>query len=317
MTTLREKRAAYAQRLVETKQLDKAVSLYNRMVADDPTDVDALRSLADLHLHLAEFGKALSAHERIAEHFYRHGQLSRAAAVYERIWIVIARHAPELRPRYSLITERLAEILLADADEDRALLTLERLLGAHHELTIARVAARRYLATGSRTGAAAALTHLRRCFKNDFVDSAAASLAVRAFDQLGHPQKGTLLLKESARIAWRIGDNAVYNALVDALTARSFDDTVIEFEARREMIRGEVTIVDHPEDSITNVDVPVFDDRSVSDENASFEHISYDGISEDDGATPIPLRRRISELPPLAWDDDNTPTNTGPPHDRS
>ncbi len=303
MTTLRDKRAAYALQLIETKQFGKAVSLYNRMVADDPADVDVLRRLAELHLHLDQAGKALSALERIAEHFYRLGRTLEAAAAYEHIWNIIARRAPALRSRFPHLSARLCELHGADANADRALGALERLLGTHHELAIARLAAQRYLDTHTRTGALAALTHLRRCFRNDFVDSGAASLAVRAFDQLGQPEKGTLLLKESARIAWRVGDDGVFNALVDALTVRSFDETVVEFETRRDMIRGEVTVVEKPGDTITNVDIPDFDADNATELSA--ELLVEDGA--DDGATPIPLQRRISESPAASWRDETTP----------
>lgn len=374
MTTLREKRAAYARKLVETEQFEKAISLYNRMVADDPTDVDALQKLAGLHLRRAEFAKALSANERIAEHHYRTGKYSEAATVYEVIWILLARHAPELRAGYSLVPQRLGEILSNAKSPNAALKALDRLLVVHHDLSLACVAARLCLARGDRQGAASALAHLRRCFKNDFVDVNAASLAVQAFDQLGQAHKGTVLLKESARIAWRIGDHSVYNALVDALAARDYADTAVDIETRRERIRGDITVVQRPEESVTNVDVPVFDeslaDYSVSQEISaddleviSADFVSVDDLSRveirsdpalsepslsepgptepffretlvdvdsgpgeshsgivaptgpasDDGATPIPLQRRVADtrvdLPPLEFDDDEvTPT---------
>lgn len=349
MTTLREKRAAYAQQLVETEQFDKAISLYNRMVADDPTDVDALQKLGGLHLRRGEFGKALSANERIAEHHYRTGNREEAATVYEVIWMVLARHAPELRPGYILVPQRLSKIFSEAKDRDKALRTLDRLLNAHHDLELARVAARLCLQRNNRPSAASALAHLRKCFRTDFVDPVAASLAVQAFDQLGQPQKGTVLLKESARIAWDTGDSVLHNALVDALAARTVEDTVVDIEARRDRLKGDITIIERRDESVTNVDVPVFDesfgDYSVSQEISSddidsvAEFLSGDDISRvdivsdpggptqpfhretlvdvpvvppapvsEDGA-PILLQRRVQDLPPLDWDDDElTPT---------
>ncbi len=349
MTTLREKRAAYAQQLVETEQFDKAISLYNRMVADDPADVDALWKLGGLHLRRGEYAKALSANERIAEQHYRNGDRAEAATVYEVIWMLLARHARELRPGYTLVPERLGEILSEATDRDQALRTLDRLLAAHHDLDLARVAARLCLEREDRPSAASALAHLRRCFRVDSVDVVAASLAVQAFDQLGQQHKGTLVLKESARIAWRTGEHAIHNALVDALAARTLDDTVVDLASRRERVRSDLSITTRPDDSVTAVDVPTFDesfaDYSVSQEisaddieDISGELVSADDYSRvdiisepgptepqqrstlvdvppmpapppsDDGASPIPLRRRIDQ-PPVAWDEEEmTPT---------
>jgi tetratricopeptide (TPR) repeat protein len=280
MHPLREKRAAYALRLLEEGSFAKAVSLYNRMVADDPADTGALRSLGDLHLRLEQHGKAVSAYERIAEHHYRHRNFTESAAVYEQIWMIVARY-PTLRPRFAHMTGRLVEALAGVVDVDHALRLVDRLLAAHHDAELARWAAARHLDRASREGATSALAMLRKCFAPNTVDMAATSLLVRAFDQLGQSHKGNVVLKETARIAWRAGDDAVYHALVDALAARD-EDTVVELDSRRALIRGEITHVDAVEESVTNVDIPVVDVSSVEELRPGDE-------------TPLPLLRRVDE----------------------
>jgi tetratricopeptide (TPR) repeat protein len=117
---------ATARTLAESGQTQKAISVYRRLLSINPNDARALLQLGDLQLHLDQHDKALSAYERVAEHYYRDGNSIKAIAVYKHIHYIITHYAPLLEPRYRHTIVRSAEILLGVGLTDDALAAYDR-----------------------------------------------------------------------------------------------------------------------------------------------------------------------------------------------
>jgi tetratricopeptide (TPR) repeat protein len=119
---LRKKRLNHAQQLLADGHYEKAISLFNRMVADDPSDVDVLERLGELHLRLGVVAKALSAFERAATEFQRAGNLAAALGMLRRIRSTCEEHGPELVSRFGHVAARLGELeqSLAEAPASEA-----------------------------------------------------------------------------------------------------------------------------------------------------------------------------------------------------
>lgn len=117
---------AHAQKLAEAGCYRRAIIAYRRLLSIDPDDARTLLKLGDLQLRLEEFDKAVSAYERVAEHYYQDGNSIKAVAVYKHIHHIIAQYAPHLERRYRHTTLRLAEIFLSLGLCDDALAATDR-----------------------------------------------------------------------------------------------------------------------------------------------------------------------------------------------
>ena len=68
MAINRDKILQEAQKLVDKKRYDKAIAEYQKVVADDPTDVRTLLKIGNLYLQLEQFADAISTYERVGSH---------------------------------------------------------------------------------------------------------------------------------------------------------------------------------------------------------------------------------------------------------
>lgn len=111
MAINRDKILQEAQKLVDKKRYDKAIAEYQKVVADDPTDVRTLLKIGNLYLQLEQFADAISTYERVGSHYSQQGFAVKAVAVYKQIREIIQKHAPHLEDRFGHIVPKLAELL--------------------------------------------------------------------------------------------------------------------------------------------------------------------------------------------------------------
>ena len=111
MAINRDKVLQEAQKLVDKKRYDKAIVEYQKVVAEDPSDVRTLLKIGDLHLKLEQFAEAISLYERVGQHYSAQGFSVKAVAVYKQIREIIQKHVPHLEDRFGHIVPKLAELL--------------------------------------------------------------------------------------------------------------------------------------------------------------------------------------------------------------
>ncbi|MBW2457991.1 MAG: tetratricopeptide repeat protein [Deltaproteobacteria bacterium] len=119
-----------AQRLVDGGQYHEAIRLYRSVLEANPGDLRALLGIGDVYLRVGEHEKALSAYERVAEHYCRDDHWSKAIAVYRHIHHIIATHAPHLEPRYRHTIVREAQLCATVGRGDDALAAYDRAAAA-------------------------------------------------------------------------------------------------------------------------------------------------------------------------------------------
>lgn len=111
MAINRDKILQEAQKLVEKKRFDKAIVEYQKIVAEDPTDVRTLLKIGDLHLKLEQHADAIGLYERVGQFYSAQGFSVKAVAVYKQIREIIQKHVPHLEDRFGHIVPKLAELL--------------------------------------------------------------------------------------------------------------------------------------------------------------------------------------------------------------
>lgn len=111
MAINRDKVLQEAQKLVEKKRFDKAILEYQKIVAEDPSDVRVLLKIGDLHLKLEQHAEAISLYERVGQYYSSQGFSVKAVAVFKQIRDIIQKHVPHLEDRFGHIVPKLAELL--------------------------------------------------------------------------------------------------------------------------------------------------------------------------------------------------------------
>lgn len=111
MAINRDKVLQEAQKLVEKKRFDKAILEYQKVVAEDPSDVRVLLKIGDLHLKLEQYAEAISLYERVGQYYSSQGFSVKAVAVFKQIRDIIQKHVPHLEDRFGHIVPKLAELL--------------------------------------------------------------------------------------------------------------------------------------------------------------------------------------------------------------
>lgn len=106
----RDKLLQNAGKLVDKKKYDKAVVEYRKIVQHDPHDARTLLKIGDLQSRQGDYAGAVATYDRVATFYSTQGFQLKAIAVFKQIREMIRKHAPELGPRYSHITPRLADI---------------------------------------------------------------------------------------------------------------------------------------------------------------------------------------------------------------
>ncbi len=102
MSLNRNKVLNKAQKYVQQGKLAKAITEYERLVADDPNDVRTLLKMGDLYAKMGNVEAALETYRSVAEHYAKDGFFLKAVAVYKQML--------KLDPSSIHIYTRLAEL---------------------------------------------------------------------------------------------------------------------------------------------------------------------------------------------------------------
>ncbi|MEM9695066.1 MAG: tetratricopeptide repeat protein, partial [Myxococcota bacterium] len=195
--------------------------------------------LAEIYTQLGLTSDALAAYDEVATRLRREGRERDALDIFKKV-VDLDPQNPIAHLRVADSRARLgdmdqaverfgeaAEIMVGLGRTGDALKVLERLLEYRQAPVYARRAAELYLNRGQQNDGMAALKKLQVAFKSNPKDMETLKMLARAFEAIGQPKKAIDVLKESARIARDAGDHAALNELLDLLTARAPDDTLI------------------------------------------------------------------------------------------
>jgi len=108
----REDTLKKAEKLLRQGRLDGAIVEYVRVVEDQPRDWNTANALGDLYVRANQADKAAAQYGRIADHFFKEGFYSKAAALYKKILKIIPDHEPS---QLNLADISAKQGLLADA----------------------------------------------------------------------------------------------------------------------------------------------------------------------------------------------------------
>src|ERR1044071_1853161 len=108
----REASLKKAEKLLRQGNLAGAIEEYERLIADQPRDWNAINALGDLYVRASDADRAVAQFARIADHLFEEGFFPKAAALYKKALKVKSDHEHTL--------QRLGDIalqqgLLADA----------------------------------------------------------------------------------------------------------------------------------------------------------------------------------------------------------
>ena len=106
----REKTLVAAQKYVEKKKYDKAVTEYQKVIQDDPNDARTLLKIGDLQSKTEEYAAAVATYERVGKFYASQGFSLKAIAVYKQIREIIEKHVPQLEDKYGHVVPKLAEL---------------------------------------------------------------------------------------------------------------------------------------------------------------------------------------------------------------
>jgi tetratricopeptide (TPR) repeat protein len=106
----RERVLAAAQKYVERKRYDRAITEYEKVIQEDPSDARTLLKIGDLYSKMDNYAEAVATYERVGRFYSSHGFSLKAIAVYKQIRDIVGRHPLELGDRYAHIVPKLAEL---------------------------------------------------------------------------------------------------------------------------------------------------------------------------------------------------------------
>ncbi len=106
----RERVLAAAQKYVERKRYDRAITEYERIIQEDPSDARTLLKIGDLYSKMDNYAEAVATYERVGRYYSSHGFSLKAIAVYKQIRDIVGRHAGELGDRDAHIVPKLADL---------------------------------------------------------------------------------------------------------------------------------------------------------------------------------------------------------------
>ena len=85
MAVQRDKVIASAEKLVAKGKIEPAIKEYERLLDDNPNDVNTLNRIGDLWVRINRNDEAVKTFSRIAEHYARDGFFLKAIAIYKKI----------------------------------------------------------------------------------------------------------------------------------------------------------------------------------------------------------------------------------------
>jgi pilus assembly protein FimV len=106
----REKTLQVAQKYIEKRKYDRAISEYQKVVEHEPNDARTLLRIGDLQSRLGAHAEAIATYDRVAQYYAGRGFSLKAVAVLKQISELIDRHAPQLADQYGHVAPRLAQI---------------------------------------------------------------------------------------------------------------------------------------------------------------------------------------------------------------
>ena len=85
MALQRDKITANAEKLVTKGKVQEAIKEYERLLDDNPNDVNTLNRVGDLWVRINRTDEAVKAYSRIADHYAKDGFFLKAIAIYKKI----------------------------------------------------------------------------------------------------------------------------------------------------------------------------------------------------------------------------------------
>src|SRR5436305_8629467 len=85
MAIQRDKVIANAEKLVAKGKIEPAIKEYERLLDDNPNDVNTLNRIGDLWVRINRNDEAVKVFSKIAEHYAKDGFLLKAIAIYKRV----------------------------------------------------------------------------------------------------------------------------------------------------------------------------------------------------------------------------------------
>src|SRR5881227_4149138 len=85
MAVKRDKVIADAEKLVTKGKIETAIKEYERLLDDNPNDVNTLNRIGDLWVRINRNDEAVKVFTRIADHYSRDGFFLKAIAIYKKI----------------------------------------------------------------------------------------------------------------------------------------------------------------------------------------------------------------------------------------
>src|SRR5436190_19554931 len=85
MAVQRDKVIASAEKLVAKGKIEPAIKEYERLLDDNPNDVNTLNRIGDLWVRINRNDEAVKVFGKIADHYGRDGFFLKAIAIYKKI----------------------------------------------------------------------------------------------------------------------------------------------------------------------------------------------------------------------------------------
>ncbi len=139
MAIQRDKIVASAEKLVAKGKIEPAIKEYERLLDDNPNDVNTLNRIGDLWVRVNRIDEAVKVYTRIADHYAKDGFFLKAIAIYKKInkldpsRLEIYAKLADLYAKQGLAMEAkgqyqvLADYYLKHGDPDNALKTYQKI----------------------------------------------------------------------------------------------------------------------------------------------------------------------------------------------
>src|SRR5258705_9785918 len=85
MAIQRDKIIASAEKLVAKGKIEPAIKEYERLLDDNPNDVNTLNRIGDLWVRINRNDEAVKVFSRIADHYAKDGVFLKAVAIFKKI----------------------------------------------------------------------------------------------------------------------------------------------------------------------------------------------------------------------------------------
>src|SRR5215212_2017209 len=85
MAVKRDKVIASAEKLVAKGKIEPAIKEYERLLDDNPNDVNTLNRIGDLWVRINRNDEAVKVFTKIADHYSKDGFFLKAIAIYKKI----------------------------------------------------------------------------------------------------------------------------------------------------------------------------------------------------------------------------------------